>query len=1107
MKSHLTVSGRIFELLALLCLFAVTAESAKAQFKSGFEGTVTDPTGATIPNAKIVVTNRDTNVKSETVSGTVGTFRITALPEGKYGVEVEAPGFKPWIQADLLLESNQVKTLYPVLSVGEQKTTVEVKAAVAAVETAKSDTSRQIDERTIDEAPLLGRNIYTSMIQLAPGVTGSGLPRGGALGSGSANNDSFEQEPGYEINASGQRQENNEYEVDGSSVNGNSRDGIVNLTPEPDFVEAVRISAVTFSASKGRDSGAYIQVFTKPGTNEIHGTLSEFHTNNDLTSRTIFQTCPPGSTGCHAVPVFRRNEFGGTLGGPLIKNKLFGFGGIFILRSSNAATQVATVETPQFTQWVSQNLPNRVADAFFSSAPPAAPPTTGFLTVAQLEALTPSHYPAPANLPPNLPAVGTGFFDQSPTHNAYQWHGRVDYNFNGDKDRMFFNWFRTYSDQLQTDPRAIYRVKVPNHGIYGKVNWIHTFSPTLLNEVSWTGVKADGSNPGTYHNKNLPNAFITGVSGFSQWGPAGWVHDNYNWHDVLTWTRGRHTIETGFEADRQHDDDNFTSPLLRPGFGFANLLDFAQDLPFSQSGPTVKVSSGALADDLYQLIRLFYVGAFVQDDFKVTPRLTFNLGLRFDYFGHWGTYKNQKTPFPFFTPGSGSSFAEQVASGTMSVRDGNKSYVVNNVPTGWGPRVGFGWDVFGNGKFAVRGGYGIFYNRLAGGSFSFPARANPPTWASPNFNVFNNQPFSYALGDPSGSLWPLPSGLTFRVNSAGGLVGIPVYTSGEVPHMDQPRTHSWMLSLQRDMGHDVLIEGDYNGSHSDNLFTQTDVNRFPGDLVIHNGTQTRLNPFFGPIVFGRTMGVADGNYGTFMVSKRFRQNWSLRGIFTVGKSTDYLSSNDNGTTNGEAILNPLDVAAQHGLSDYDVGRRFTLDSVVNIPVPWREGMAARVLGGWHFSTIATLQSGQPFTVFSSAPYNVVNGVNVGGDFNADGYDYDTPDTPSFGNKKSASRSDFITGAFPASAFPVPAPGHQGNLGRNTFQGPGLANANVEFSKASRIPWFTSEGASLEIRADIFNLFNRVNLTNPVSDLASSLFGRSTSQILPRAAQFGIHISY
>jgi len=326
--------------ITLVFLFMVLNAPAHAQFTSGLTGTVVDQTGAAISGAKIVVTNQDTHVTRYTNTSENGDFRITSLPGATYTVEVEQAGFKTWVQKDLQLESNQVKSLHPVLALPNETVSVDVTSELAAVESDRVNTSREISESVVRDAPLLGRNVYTSMIELAPGVTGSGLPSGGALGSGSANNDSFEQEAGYQLNAAGQRQENNQYDVDGSIAVSASRDGVVNLSPEPDFIQAVRISGATIDAAKGRYSGAYVQVFTKPGTNELHGSLSEYHTNNALTARTEFEFCPPGSAGCRAIPAFRRNEFGGTLGGPIIKNKLFAFGGLFVLRSSNATTLV-----------------------------------------------------------------------------------------------------------------------------------------------------------------------------------------------------------------------------------------------------------------------------------------------------------------------------------------------------------------------------------------------------------------------------------------------------------------------------------------------------------------------------------------------------------------------------------------------------------------------------------------------------------------------------------------------------------------------------------------------------------------------------------------------
>jgi hypothetical protein len=1072
-------------------LWVLCAGTVSAQFTSGIEGTVHDALQAVVPGAEVIVVNEATQVTLRSRSNDSGFFRITQLPPGTYRVEVRQTGFQSWVQTGLALTGSELRTLYPVLAVGEQRQIVEVSATVAAVETGTSKVSRSIEGTTLEQSPLLGRNVYGALAA-APGITGSGALFGGATGSGSTNQDSFQTEPGFQINAGGQRQEANEYQIDGASVNGNSRDGIVNITPEPDTVQEIRVSANAFSAEKGRNSGALIEVFTKSGTNQIHGTISEFHNNNRLTSRTVFQTRTP-----RPIPVYRRNEFGFTAGGPIVRDRTFIFGGLFLLRSSEGRTDVVRVETPQFREFVQRTFPNSLAARFYNRAPAAADPTEDIWTVARVRTTNPGRFPSD-RFPADLPAVGTAYIDQSPDRPAHQWNLRVDHNFEGYRDRIYFNWFRTKPEPLQANARPLYRVVTPNTGVFAKLNWTRTISPRLLNEASMSYVRAAGGNPGTAEDKDLPNVSMTGVTaGFSQ-GPLGWAHNNFAWRDVLSWIRGNHNVRFGVDIDRQRGEQNRSLSITRPSFTFANILDFAQDLPFSQSGPAVNLTTGQVAREAYRRARMLYAGAFVQDDWKLSPRLTLNLGLRWDYFGHWATTQNGQIPFPYFRLGPGSSLREQIANGSTRALD--KGYVTENRPSGWAPRFGFAWDVFGNGSTAVRGGYGIFYSRVANLSYVSNAGENPPVFALPSLTVLQNSRFSYALGGPEGMNFPIPPDLRFQVDSRGAVVGTTATVGGMELRPDQPLTHNWSFSIQRRLGADFTFEADYLGAHSSNLFTQANVNRFPGDLVTNNGRLTRLNSSFGPIIFGRLAGESDGHLGSFMLARRFSRGWSVRGIYTFGKALDFTSSNDNGVAGGQNVFNALDIAGQRGRADYHIGQKVSIDSVWELPDPWKSGWKSALAGGWRLAGIAIFQTGRPFTVVTTAPY-------PSGDYNADGFNYDPPDTPAFGNRISAERSDFIRGLFLPAAFPRPTSGRQGTLGRNTFDGPGLANVNLGIIKGVKVPWFTAEGARFEIRGEVFNLFNRVNLTQPSGDLASGLFGRSTAQTLPRAAQFGLRIQY
>jgi len=1072
--------------LLLAVFFLATAFRASAQYSSGIEATVIDSTGAVIPAAQVTLTNQETHVVQSATANDQGFVQITHLPPGRYQMIISAPGFAKWEQTDINIEGTDTRTVYPKLAPGATESTVEVQATTSAVETTSGTVSRVLEQQTVQHAPLVGENLYASVATLAPGVTGLGGSFGGASSSGSQGTNSFNAEPGFQIIGAGQRQEANEYQVDGTSVNGNSRDGIANLTPEPDSVAQMKISTDSFSAEKGRQSGALIEVFTKAGTNKFHGTLSEFYTGSALTARTEFQT---------KVPRYLRNDFGGSLGGPIIRDKTFFFGELFWSRSDQGVTLTQPMETPGFVQYVDTNYPNSMAAAFFKGAPSGGVPTSGFQTVSQIEQSLISPYPTPG-IPGDLVAVGNVSINQSPINNGFQGHIRVDHNFRNDNDKLFYSLFRNTTQGGVANPRPTLAYVSPNATWYHKVDYVHTFAPNLLNEASVSYVRADGNQPAAPGDlPNLPNAYSGGLGGgFSSWGPSGWVHNNWNWHDVLTYVKGNHSIRVGIDVDRQQDLDNFTAGLDRPTFDFANIVDFAVDHPNVQSGPIVDVKGGGTAQSLYSRVLMLQTAPFVQDDWKVDKKLTLNLGIRFDYFGHLGTVTYGPNPLALFTPGTGSTPEDQIGNGSMLVRGAN-GQVVNNALWRFAPRFGFAYDVFGDGTTSVHGGWGLFNNKVGDLSYVDGIRTNPPQFADPSISIYNSGTtlanFSYAPSTNGPTGFSPPPGITYQVDAHGGIVGTRIGVGGVQANLKPPLVQDWSLSVQRSIGRNTILEIDYFGTTSRHLYFQTDSNRYAGDLIQHDGTLDRLNSSFGAVIYGQSIGISNGQVGSAAISKTFAHGWSAHAIYNYGKALDYTSSNDNGVNGAENVIDVNNPARNYGRSDYDARHRLSIDAVWNIPGVGNR-LSQQITGGWTLSPVITLESGQPFTVYTSAAY-------PSGDFNGDGYDYDVPNVPSFGSTKSTSRSDFLKGVFAASAFPLPALGTEGNLGRNTYDGPGLANVNLAAERVFRLPFLGEQGA-FEVRGEILNLFNRVNLTNPVSDLSNGEFGKSTDQNLPRNIQ-------
>jgi hypothetical protein len=1101
----------IFLFAVLSC--AVSGVPALAQFESGVDATVVDSSGAVVPGAQLTLTNQATHIAQHATTNGQGYVRILQLTAGTYTAEVQSPGFKAWQLKDIVVEGSDVRTLYPALQPGAATEQVTVTAETQQIETTKGNIGRTLEGATLQESPMMGQNIYAGVATLAPGVTGLGDASGNISAAGSVGVSSFTAESGYQINAAGQRQEANEYQVDGTVVDSNSRDGVVNISPEPETVQEMKVTASVFSAEKGRQSGALIELFTKQGANNFHGMLSEFHTDNALTARTHFET---------TVPKTVRNDFGGTLGGPIYRNKTFFFGSLFWEKSVQGTTMVRNVETTAWRQYVQQKYPNNIGTIFLTKAPPAAEPTTGFETVAQVEQYYGSIAPVSDFSDFTGNVLGTASVPASPIANGFQGHLRLDHNMHGGNDKVFFSLYRNTTLGTSSDARQIYSYTNPNSTLYAKADYVHTFSPSLVNEVGVSYVRNFGSQKDSI--PSLPNVYYIGgfSDDFSQWGPSNWTQNNFIYQDDLNWTHGRHSVHVGINVDRQQDLDNFENGIVRPYFYFLSPLDFAEDLPFYQGGPVVDISTKAVALNLYQRIMMLYAAPFVQDDWKVNSRLTLNLGLRLDYFGHLVTAQNGQQNIDFFTPGSGSDFNTQIANGSMSTR-GNNGEGTLSAQYRVSPRIGFAWDVFGKGSTSIHGGYGIYSDKIGEYAYINDMRDNPPEDADPIIDVYSGSTranFSYATSATGAEGFPVPPGITYQLDSHGGLVGTRTGVGGVDPNLKAPLVHSWALGVQQAVKGGWVLEADYLGTASRDLYLQTDVNRVAGDGIVHDDTFYYLNQSFASVEYGRNTNIGNTNVGALGVSHSFSHGFTTHATFTLAKSLDYLSSNDNGVGGGESVFDAANPQGQYGRSDYDSRKRLSVDAVWNVPGYKANHLTSSITNGWVVAPIIILQSGMPFTVYTSAQFNYSeyqayeNGTSTtysGGDYNADGYDYDIPNVPSFGRTIHTHRSSYAEaglgpGLFQSSQFPVPTFGTEGNLGRNTYDGPGYAQVNASFERKFPLH-FLGDAGLFELRGEFLNLLNRVNYQNPISDMSNGDFGHSESQYMARQIQLQGHIRF
>jgi hypothetical protein len=1069
---------------------------ALGQFSSNIQGTVNDQNGAAIPGATILLTNMDTGAGRTVISGPYGDYHFISLGSGRYMVKAAAKGFS---ESTVTIQLTTAQTLeVPIkMLVGTANQTVEVTTEAPNLDTAETRSEDTIAAAQLSSLPLGERSLFP-LITLAPGVQGLGSDLLSAgEGSSTAN---FSPQITFDLTANGRGPGANMFVLDGLDVTSNIANGALNLSPNPDSVQEVSIQANTFSAEYGRAASLQIIMTTKSGTEKYHGVLSDSFNYQRLWTGTEF---------VHKYAPFHSNDGDGAVGGPVPHLRgMFFFGSVESLRSLAATgNQIITFEDPQFTAFAKQNFPSTVGTGLVTNhGPTGASSNAVVATAANLFPGT-CGTAAAANIPCNLPMVDSGIFNASNYRDGLQYNFRIDEQFQ--KDRIYGNFYKV---GLTTGGPAV-RTGMATSNAYStnsfQANETHVFSSNTLNEIAFGLNRVEGNNDRT-GDFTVPVVNVVGMGssfgvGFAD---GDYVQHNYRWRDVLTHVVRTHTLKVGYDGWHGDDLAYFAPSYGLPTFTFTNLLNLVEDKPYSESGLAYDPLTGLPGKGQY-MFAMGTSGVFAMDTWKATHRVTLTYGVRWDNYGN--AYPIDGTILANFFMGSGTSFEQQVANGSMR----QVHHVLNRSPQAFSPRVGAAWDVTGNGTWVIRGGAGVFHDWPALGQDENGLKGNPPGWVVPNFLTGTTTAPVFALGTsrtyPFG--YTYPQFTATGLDSHGGLIGEQAGVGGVDVNLNASNTYNYTVTVARSLGPKFMASAGYAGSRSTGLTSGadgngvqsfgTDINHFAGDLIVNNGVLTRLNHSFGSLSYSFQQSSARYNAAIFAVKGKL-----LKESLTIDASYTRSSGYDNAATYPTAIL----TSQYWGPSPDNAPNRVSM--TVNYIFPSlgkSNGLLNRVMGGWELSSPTILQSGYPFTVYTSAPFEPVfnsQGKVVGtqpgsGDYNADGNNNDFPDVPSTLYNTARNRKAFLSGIFPASAFGLPAMGAEGNELSNRFVGPSYAQTDISLSKSTSI----TERSKFIFRGEFFNVFNHPNLNSMVSDLSSSSFGKVTSQSAPRWIQFTGRITF
>ena len=1065
-------------------------------------GTVRDETGGIVPGVEVSVRNEATSVERSTVSNDSGFFRVQSLQPGIYQVQAELTGFKTTVNSGVELTVADILSVNFTLEVGEISEVVTVSGQEIVVDLEDSQISSLVDHRRVLDLPLNGRNVYV-LATLQSGVVPAMMS---VIQTGGPNSESFV--------TAGSRFRGNQFTLDGGHNTNDGISGIPVIIPSVDTVQEFRLIRNNFSAEFGTHSGSGVNLISRSGTNQFHGSVYEFHRNDALDASGTFDPFDTATGKKEKTPLVQ-NQFGFVLGGPVGRDRVFFFGSYEGFRNKEGTSGTFQVETPEFRAHVIQSFPNSPAAQIFQLAPARAP-TSNLVTAQDILGAggsPPCFFCGPAAFPPDLPVKGTTQSFADDRENWDQYSFRFDSNFKEGAIQLFGRY--TLHDALTELPfpqRPAFGDNLESFQQQLSITMKQVWSPNRLNEFRFTYLY-DRSDNSTTH-PQIPFTVLTGRAGLDIPGNIGgapifpqlFTTDTFQWQDIVSFNMGDHFLRAGLDLRRVREDSDFVQGG-RPVVVYRGLFDFALDAPYFYSAG-VDPASGDLASTPRNF-RSSEVGWFIQDDWKIHPRLTLNLGLRWDYFGP-GSETNGKLSNIRF-PGGGSYF-ENIFNATVGAVDQLYDSDLNN----FAPRLGFAWDPFGENTTVLRGGYGISYDKIFLNIVT-NSRFNPPFHGLIGLsNLFFGDDLSVLPhigddpGDPFGGFLGDPILEPLGFDERGGIIGTRVDLRTLDPSIRDSYVHNLFLGIQRELPWDTVGEINYQGTLGKKLQFIGDPNRFAGDLLGEadplgnnegNAGTNLINPSFGTFSLRQNRITSNSHGLNAQVNKRFTDGLSFQMSYTYGKSLDYNSDvgragpNDGGS--GLFFVDPVNIALDYGRSNFDIRHRFVTNFLWEVPFLRGQPGLGHLLGGWQINAILPFQSGLPFSVINGASRR------GGGDFNADGKPIERPDAPTFGNKFSNSpgTSEFMGGVLQAGDFPSPDPGSSGNLGKNTFTGPSFWSIDLSLFKDFPLP--INEGTTLQFRAEFFNLFNRVNLFLPQVDLDSSLFGMSTSSFEPREIQFAL----